>query len=928
MRDPDLDYRVVEHLLDLVSVFDVDGRIVYASPSHERVLGYRPEELLDRRPDELVHESDRDAARAALARADGVAASVRVRHRDGHWVHLEWWVSAVPGPAGDRLVSVSRDVTARVRSDRLREAHFGVTRALASARSLDVGAHEVLQVIAEQLGWDTGLLWTMDVEAQVLRCAALWSSPASEAGEFEAMSRELALRSGEGLPGRVWASGAPAWIADVAADRGLPRRAAAERQGVRAGVAVPVHSGGTTWGVMEFFARETREPDGQLLDVLATLGAQLGQFVERVVAEQAVRDQERRKRAVVDAALDCVVTMDHRGLIVEFNPAAERTFGYAAAEVVGRELADVLVPPALRDRHRAGLARYLETGEGTLFGRRVEMPALAAGGREIPVELTIARVDLPGPPLFSGYIRDITDRLRAEEALRESRALLQAVADGTPDALFVKDRAGRYLLMNEAGARALGREDVDAILGASDAELLPPSTAAELVEADKRVIESAETLVTEERIGDRTFLVTKAPYRGKGGEVVGVLGVAHDITDRRRLEEELQHAQKMEAVGRLAGGVAHDFNNLLTVIRGFSDKALEQVAAGASAESSLTEVSRATDRATALTKQLLSLSRRAPLDVESLDLNAVVADMDPLLRRALGEDVRLVTVFGASPATVRANRTQLEQVTLNLAINARDAMPRGGQLTIETANATLDADVAGEMALHPGAHVLLRVSDAGSGMDAETRARAFEPFFTTKAPGRGTGLGLSTVYGIVTQSGGHVALQSSPGAGSTFTIHLPAAGTEAVAQASEQSVPPSLTRGTLLVAEDDDSLRALFEITLREQNYDVLTARSGEDALAVAALYGGEIDLLLTDVVMPGMRGTELAARLRQRQPGLRVVFATGYSDQPVLQELRPGDELLDKPFSMAELVDTITRVRGDEQDFGDRFQASTHHQA
>jgi two-component system, cell cycle sensor histidine kinase and response regulator CckA len=914
VRDPDLDYRVVEHLLDLVSVFDADGRIAYASPSHERVLGYRPEELLGRSPLELVHESDRDAARAAFAQADGVPAAARLRHRDGHWVHLEWWVSAVPGPAGDRLVAVSRDVTARVRSDRLREAHFGVTRALASARSLDVGADEVLQVIAEQLGWDAGLLWRADVEARELRCVALWSAPSSEAGEFEAMSRELALRSGEGLPGRVWASGAPAWIPDVAADRGLPRRAAAERQGVRAGVAVPVDSGGTTWGVMEFFARETREPDGQVLDVLATLGAQLGQFVERIAAEQAVRDQERRKRAVVDAALDCVVTMDHLGRIVEFNPAAERTFGYAAADVVGRELADVLVPPALRDRHRAGLARYLETGEGTLFGRRVEMPALAAGGREIPVELTIARVDLPGPPVFSGYIRDITDRLRAEEALRESRALLQAVADGTPDALFVKDRAGRYLLMNEAGAHALGH-DVEAILGASDAELLPPGTAAELVEADRRVVESGDTIVAEERIGDRTFLVTKAPYRGEGGEVVGVLGVAHDVTDRRRLEEELQHAQKMEAVGRLAGGVAHDFNNLLTVIRGFSDKALEQVAAGASAESSLTEVTRATDRATALTKQLLSLSRRAPLDLESLDLNAVVADMDPLLRRALGEDVRLVTVFGASPATVRANRTQLEQVTLNLAINARDAMPRGGQLTIETANATLDADVAGEMALHPGAHVLLRVSDAGSGMDAETRARAFEPFFTTKAPGRGTGLGLSTVYGIVTQCSGHVALQSSPGVGTTFTIHLPAAGTEAVAQASEPSVAPSLTRGTLLVAEDDDSLRALFEITLREQSYDVLTARSGEDALAVAALHGGEIDLLLTDVVMPGMRGTELAARLRQRQPGLRVIFATGYSDQPVLQELRPGDELLDKPFSMAELIDAITRVRGDEHD-------------
>jgi two-component system cell cycle sensor histidine kinase/response regulator CckA len=888
---------------------------VYASPSHRRVLGYEPDELVGRHPLEFIHEADREAATAAYAAADGAAASARVRHREGHWVVLEGKVSAVPAAAGapERFVAVCRDVTARIRADRLREAHFGVTRVLAGARSVEEASDGVLGVIAEQLGWDTGLLWQVDADA--LRCVALWRSPSTAADEFDALSRRTAFRRGEGLPGRVWASGEPAWIADVAADRGLPRRAAAERSGVRAGVAVPVECAGTTWGVMEFFARETREPEAELLGVLATLGAQLGQFIERMVAEQAVRDQERRKRAVVDAALDCVVMMDHRGRIVEFNPAAERTFEYSADEVVGRELADVLVPPRLRDRHRAGLARYLETGEGTLFGRRLEMPALTGDGREIPVELTIARVDLPGPPVFSGYIRDISERLRAEEAIRSSRALLQAVADGTPDALFVKDRAGAYLLINEAGARALG-QTVEEVVGARDVDLMPASAAAALVEADRRVMDGGETVVSEETIGERTFLATKAPYRGADGEVVGVLGVAHDMTERRRLESELQHAQKMEAVGRLAGGVAHDFNNLLTVIRGFSDLALQQVADGGALERSLREVARAAERGSALTKQLLSLSRRAPSDTETLDLTAVVAEMDALLRRTLGEDLRLVTVFGASPAAVRANRNQLEQVILNLAINARDAMPAGGKLTIETADAYLDAGTAAEMGLQPGAHVVLRVSDTGAGMDAETRARAFEPFFTTKARGRGTGLGLSTVYGIVTQSGGHVTVHSSPGAGAAFVIHLPAAAPELSAPATEApTARPSAEHGTLLVAEDDDALRSLFELTLREQGFELLTARSGEEALTVAADHGGDIDVLLTDVVMPGIRGPELAKRLRRRHPSLRVIFVTGYSEQPIADELRPGDVLLGKPFPMGELLAALAETRADRED-------------
>jgi two-component system cell cycle sensor histidine kinase/response regulator CckA len=830
-----------EPVLDLVSVLDPDGRIVFASHSHEAVLGYAPEALVGHSAVELVHPADREA----LTAADGQVTSIRLRHRGGDWVAFEGTIAPLPEPG--RRVAVWRDVT---RTDRLRAAQHGVTSALAGAVTLEEGAAGVLEAVVGQLDFDAGLLRKLDG-----RCVA------STSGEISAP-----------------------------------------------GVRVPVDVAGEPWGALEFVGGEAGEPEHELL---ATIGAQLGQFIQRTLAEQAVHEERLRKLAVVDAALDCVVTMDHRGRILEFNPAAERTFGYSAEDVVGRELADVLVPRDLRDRHRAGLARYLETGESTIIGRRIEMSALAADGREVPVELTVARVDLPGPPLFSGYIRDITARVRAEQALRASRSLLQAVADGTPDALFVKDLEGTYLLINEAGARALGRT-VKEVVGARDADLMAAEAAAGLVESDRRVIETGQTHVSEDRVGDRIFLATKSPYRDGDGQVLGVLGVAHDITERRRLEAELQQAQKMEIVGRLAGGVAHDFNNLLTVIRGFTELAHQRLSTSGDVEGPLREVTRASDRGSTLTQQLLSLSRRAPVATEALDVNAVVADMDALLRRVIGEDLRLVTVFGASAATVRANRSQLEQAILNLAINARDAMPSGGKLTIETADAQLDERAARELGVAPGPHVVLRVSDTGTGMDDETSARVFEPFFTTKPAGQGTGLGLATVYGIVTQSGGHIAVRTSPGAGATFVIHLPVAAesADALSPTSVPAAPATTGAGRLLIAEDDDALRSFLEAALHEHAAEVLTAGSGEEALAIAAAHGWDIDVLVSDVVMPGMRGTELAARLRERCPGVRVVLATGYSDQPLADERRDDTVILSKPFTVAELVQAMARPR------------------
>jgi two-component system, cell cycle sensor histidine kinase and response regulator CckA len=401
---------------------------------------------------------------------------------------------------------------------------------------------------------------------------------------------------------------------------------------------------------------------------------------------------------------------------------------------------------------------------------------------------------------------------------------------------------------------------------------------------------------------------------------------SRDVTEQAALEARLLQAQKMEAIGNLAGGVAHDFNNVLTVIRSFSELAVRATPAADARREDLEEIRRAADRGAALVRQLLAFSRRQMLQPQLLGLGQVVAGVEGMLRSLIGEDVRLVTRLGDAPRLVHADRVQMEQVLLNLAVNARDAMPRGGTLTIETEAAPPD--------------VVLRVRDTGHGMTPEVRARVFEPFFTTKPPGRGTGLGLSTVYGIVEQSGGSIAVDSEPGRGTTFTIHLPAApggggAGDAPATAlpaaagSAHLTPPSVPvfsrdgaaagaaaagrgpRPTVMLVEDDAAVRALAHRVLREGGFQVLEAGSGDEALRLCAAHGPSVDLLLTDVVMPGMSGRELAERAAALLPRARVLYMSGYTDDEILRRGLRDDsaELIEKPFTPQGLLGKVREV-------------------
>jgi signal transduction histidine kinase/CheY-like chemotaxis protein len=402
--------------------------------------------------------------------------------------------------------------------------------------------------------------------------------------------------------------------------------------------------------------------------------------------------------------------------------------------------------------------------------------------------------------------------------------------------------------------------------------------------------------------------------RNPEGKPIGFRGISRDITERKRaekemaaLQEQLRESQKMEAIGRLAGGIAHDFNNLLTVIKGYSQLSLMELKEGDPLKGNIEEIQKGSQRAADLTRQLLAFSRRQVMEMKVLDLNTLLRDLDKMLRRIIGEDIELTTLLANDLGRVKIDPGQIEQVIMNLAVNAKDAMPSGGKLTIETANAVLDESYARNHAdVKPGRYVMFSVSDTGVGMTPEVRERLFEPFFTTKQKGRGTGLGLSTVYGIVKQSGGNIWVYSEPGHGTTFKIYLSRVD-EPLEQLREKTTREELLRGseTVLVVEDEEKVRKLTVEILGKQGYSVLDASQGDDALAISEKHKGPIHLILVDVVMPGISGTELTKRLAFLRPETKILYMSGYTDNAIVHHgvLEKGVNYIQKPFTIDELT-------------------------
>ncbi len=500
-------------------------------------------------------------------------------------------------------------------------------------------------------------------------------------------------------------------------------------------------------------------------------------------------------------------------------------------------------------------------------------------------------------------VEKVTDLERAQEAL----SLAASIVDSSYDGIFAMAPDGVILSWNRAAERIYGYS-ADEIRGRSATILLPPDRAdkpaavGELLPREGR-LENFETVHVTKDGRQIPVAVTISPIRDIRGGHAGFSTVVRDVTEQKRLEQQLLQSQKMEAIGQLSGGIAHDFNNMLAAITGFAELLLvPTVEIGERERRQIEQIKTAGERAAALTGQLLAFSRRQVLQPRVLDLNEVVSEIETMLRRLIGEDIEFVMHLAPDRAWVQADATQLGQVLMNLAVNARDAMPQGGRLEIETATVELGKPYPGRhVTVPPGAYVMLAVSDTGTGMDAETCERLFEPFFTTKGEGKGTGLGLSTVYGIVEQSEGYVWAESEPGQGTTFTVYLPQveapAGVESVASADAPAAGSG--SGTVLLVEDEDIARAAIEEMLLSAGYRVLTARDGEEALARFDEGDDAIDLVMTDVVMPKMSGTELAEALRERRPALPVLYTSGYVVGVVSHSLLADAAFIQKPFSL-----------------------------
>ena len=520
-----------------------------------------------------------------------------------------------------------------------------------------------------------------------------------------------------------------------------------------------------------------------------------------------------------------------------------------------------------------------------------------------------------------------TERQRryAESAVRVSEERFRALVENSSDVLILIDGEGRIVYLTPSSRRHLGWLSSD-MIGTALVDFLHPDDR-EL--ASVRIAESlqrpGETLTQELRFrhadGAWRNMEGIAVNRLNERSVAAIVINARDVTERKRLEEQLRQAQKMEAVGRLAGGVAHDFNNLLTAILGYCNLMLDEIPPEDPLRLDLDEIRRAGDQAAALTRQLLAFSRRQMLQPQILDINTLVQQMEKMLRRLIGDDVELVTALGVDLMAVKVDPASVEQVLVNLAMNARAAMPSGGRITIETAMVDLDAAYA-EMhaSVMPGQYVMLAISDTGQGMDAVTRARVFEPFFTTKEQGKGIGLGLATVYGVVKQSGGYIWVYSEPDHGTVFKVYLPPAEMpSATAPPADATPDVGQHRGweTVLLVEDEDGVRALTREVLRRHGYVVLEARHGLEALRLAERHQDPIQLMVTDVVMPHMGGRDLADRFAEVRPNMKVLFMSGYTDHAVVhRDLTHGSAFLQKPFTPENLARAVRRLL-DEREAG-----------
>jgi two-component system, cell cycle sensor histidine kinase and response regulator CckA len=615
-----------------------------------------------------------------------------------------------------------------------------------------------------------------------------------------------------------------------------------------------------------------------LLNIVAGLTALMAAAYRR--SQSRLVEATERFRSIAEAATDAILVTDSAGSVVLSNRAAETMFGYAPAAMLRMPLAGlVAVPESARPGRHAG-----PPASETLLRQGVNLTELVGrrhDGHSFPAELRVAPWTSRRGPFFTCIVRDVTRHKQIEELARENGEMLRAVIEGSPVAVWAHRFDGGLTIWNPAAERMFGWTAAE-VLGRYP-PFVPEDRLSESYSIFERALAGAELMNVEARRRKKDgalidISLSSAPLRDPAGAVTGIVTVAQDVTERRQLEAQNRQLQKMDTLGSLAGGIAHDFNNLLSIITGRSHMLERGLAPDDPVRRHLELINDTAQRASALTQQLLAFSRKQVFSLSVVPLGEIVQGLEPILRRLIGEDIELFITIGTETGWVTADRTQLEQVILNLVVNAREAMPAGGMINLEVAETTTAMGALAAGAYRSGPQVVLTVSDTGVGMDEATRSRIFEPFFTTKDVGKGTGLGLATVYGIVQQHGGWIALETAPDRGATFRVHFPRAAEPVPAVPAPRPEPAALGgQETILLVEDDGEIRALLREILEDSGYTVLEAALPTKALQIAAK--ARVDLVLSDIVMPQMRGSALAERLTRIQPGLAVLLMSGYPD-------------------------------------------------
>jgi len=927
---------IVESSDDAIFGIDPDGLITSWNPGAEKVFGYTAGEIVGASFMRLIPAERQEEEKHILGNIKGgeyVGHLETVRQtKAGRLVDVSVTASPIKDATG-KVVGVSkilRDITEAkerereiIRLSRLYAALSQVNQAIVWTRSRAEMQEKVCRALVEHGGFRMAWIGRPNAETRRVHPVARWGDDTDYLSQLTVYADDRP--EGRGPAGTAIREGREYICNDVLHDPAtLPWHDLANRAGFRAMAAFPIRESGAVCGAVMVYSHETgffRDKEVALLEEAADdISFALDNFVReaaRQQAEAASRESEERYKALFDRSLDCVFLTDFDGSFLDANQASLDLLGYQREEVPSLTFASLLT----EDQLPAALQAVEEIKATGHQKHLTEYRLRCRDGSQVYVETQSSMIYRDGKPFaIQGIARDITARKQAEAELQWKTAFLEAQVNSSLDGILVVSGEGKRILQNQRMLQ-LWRIPPDLAADVDDRKLLQfvmgkvkdPQAFMEKVEylyAHPAEVSQDEIELTDGTIMDRY----SSPVVGRDGTFYGRIWTFRDVTEQRRLEAQLRQAQKMEAIGQLAGGVAHDFNNMLAVIRGNADLLLmdeDQLSAGTS--QGLKQVVGASERAANLTRQLLMFSRKQLMQPQVLALDDLVRNLLKMLQRVIREDIRLECVCQKESCLVEADAGMIEQVLLNLVVNARDAMPHGGQVRIATEKVALnEGAVRARPEARAGEFVCLSVSDNGTGIAPELLPRIYEPFFTTKEPGKGTGLGLATVYGIVNQHHGWIEVSSQVGMGTTFQVFLPAIPPSAAAQAARLAVSePSRGTETILLVEDDLSVRLVTRRALESYGYKVCEASCGREALEVWGRRAGEIALLLSDIVMPeGLTGRDLAERLRTEKPGLRVILMSGYSAEVLGKGTeflrRTRTYFLQKPCATSVMLQTV----------------------